>query len=554
MLKRLFIQNFAIIDEVEIDFSEGLNIITGETGAGKSIILGALGLLKGERANAQMVRNAEKKAIIEAHYLVKMNSVQTIFDKHDIQFTERVIIRRELSADGKTKAFVNSIPCNLNVLQDIGNHLVEIHSQHDSLEIKSSEYQLYIIDAFAENLELLMTMKEMFSRYKLVNKELALAKEGINRSEADKELKEYHLQELNLFDFSDWKLDKLEETLDLLENSLEIKQQLQNSISVLSLADQNLIDSLKEILVRMRKLDKYSIELGGINEELDGSIDQLSQISRDYERLMDKVDYDEERLISLREQFTFIQKMLKKHNLTKIEELQEYKLNLETMLSWAENLNEKIIELELKVHQCYNECIEVSKKLDEKRRAILPLLESKLISNLKELELGNSQFEIEIQEDKSLISETGCNKVNFLFTANIGSSLKELKNAISGGEMSRFVLAIKSMLAEKINLPTLIFDEIDTGVSGLVANRVANMLTKLSNSHQIIAITHLPQIASRGYHHFNVFKITTDNLTSTNIKLLHQADREIEIAKMISGENITQASLAGARELLAVKA
>jgi DNA repair protein RecN (Recombination protein N) len=380
---------------------------------------------------------------------------------------------------------------------------------------------------------------------------LQLAINSESKSQADKDLQMYHLQELNQFDFEDWDLEKLEEELALCENALEIKQQLATTIMTLSESETNLLDGLREVLSRLRKLDKYSKELVEINTSLEVSIDSIAESVRGYGRLMDRTDLNEEKLVELRDQFQFIFKNLKKHGLSSIAELSEHKMNLQKALDWNENLGEKIQELQLRMQAEEKECINTAEQLSDRRKSIKTAIESKLITNLKELELGNSQFEIEINADSKLLSSQGFDNVTFLFTANAGTSLKELKNAISGGEMSRFVLAIKSLLADKIALPTLVFDEIDTGVSGLVANRVAGMLSKLSQNHQIIAITHLPQIASQGFHHFKVFKTTENNFTSTNIKLLHQADREIEIAQMISGEHITQASLASARELLA---
>jgi DNA repair protein RecN (Recombination protein N) len=551
MLQRIYITNFAIIDEVQIEFNDRLNIITGETGAGKSIILGALGLLKGDRANSQMVRNTAQRAIVEGEFVLNSSKFQNLFQNLNLVFREKTIIRREINADGKGKSIVNDQPVNLSQLQALGAWLTEIHSQHDSLEIKSADFQLEIVDVFAGNAKLLEEMKEKYTRFRSTQKELQLALESESKSQADKDLQMYHLQVLNQFDFEGWNLEKLEEELALCENALEIKQQLATTIMTLSESETNLLDGLREVLSRLRKFDKYSKELGEINASLDVSIDSIAESVRGYGRLMDRTDLNEEKLAELRDQFQFIFKNLKKHGFSSIAELSEHKMNLQKTLDWNENLGEKIQELQLKIQSEEKDCISTAEQLSDNRKSIKSAIESKLVTNLKELELGNSQFEIEINADPKLLSSQGFDNVTFLFTANAGTSLKELKNAISGGEMSRFVLAIKSLLADKISLPTLVFDEIDTGVSGLVANRVASMLSKLSQNHQIIAITHLPQIASQGFHHFKVFKTTENNFTSTNIKLLHQADREIEIAQMISGEHITQASLTSARELLA---
>ena len=480
MLKRLLIKNYAIIDAVEIDFSPRLNIITGETGAGKSILLGALGLIKGERAQTQMVRSSDNKCIIEAVFDLSETRLELWFQQMNIPYQKLTMLRRELSADGKTKAFINDTATNVSMLQELGDQLVEIHSQHDSLELKSSDFQLEVVDAFAENTELKQQMTLLYQAWKLMQKEYQLLLQSQSKSQAEKDLQTYQLQELNLYDFDTWNQEKIESDHLLAENALEIKQILSVSSRTLQHEEVNLVDSLKEILNRLRKFEKYSKELTQINEQMDSSVEQLVQVARDYELLADNTEFDQEQLAELQEKVEFIHKMLRKHQVASLSELVLVKQDLSTALNYGENLN----------------------------------------------------------------------TVEFLFTANAGSPLRELKRAISGGEMSRFMLAIKSLIAQKIELATMIFDEIDTGVSGLVANKVATVLDKLAKGHQIIAITHLPQIASRGSHHINVYKSTENKVTTTHLKLLHQADREIEIARMISGESITPASLASARELL----
>jgi DNA repair protein RecN (Recombination protein N) len=550
MLKRLLIRNYAIIDEVEIDFSPRLNIITGETGAGKSIILGALGLIKGERAQTQMVRSADKKCTIEAVFDLSEIKLEPWFQSVQLPYNKLTTVRRELSADGKTKAFINDIACNVSLLQDLGNRLVEIHSQHDSLELKSSEFQLEVVDAFADNSSLKLEMAQSFSSLKTMQKEHQLLVHSQSKSQAEKDLQTYQLQELNQYDFEEWDQTKIEADHLLAENALEIKQLISGSVRAMTQDEINLLDSLKEILSRLRKFEKFSKELTDINEQMDNSLEQLSEVARDYEALADNTEFDEEQLIELREKVEFIHKMLRKHQVTNLSDLMVLKQDLSTALQYGENLNEKIAELELALSKQKTKCLELASQLSARRKGVLSLIDTQLLDNLKELQMENSQFQIELISDDNKLSEKGFDSVEFLFTANAGSPLRELKRAVSGGEMSRFMLAIKSLIAQKIDLATMIFDEIDTGVSGLVANKVATVLDKLSKAHQIIAITHLPQIASRGSHHINVYKSTENKVTTTHLKLLHQADREIEIARMISGETITPASLASARELL----
>jgi DNA repair protein RecN (Recombination protein N) len=550
MLKRLLIRNYAIIDEVEIDFSPRLNIITGETGAGKSIILGALGLIKGERAQTQMVRSADKKCTIEAVFDLSEIKLEPWFQSVQLPFNKLTTVRRELSPDGKTKAFINDTVCNVSLLQELGAKLVEIHSQHDSLELKSADFQLEVVDAFAENAALNIEMSRAFVSLKSMQKEYQLLVQSQSKSQAEKDLQTYQLQELNQYDFDEWNQEKIESDHQLAENALEIKQLLAGSVRTMKDDEVNLLDSLKEILSRLRKFEKYSKELAGINEQMDSSLEQLTQVARDYEVLADDTEFDEEYLNELREKVEFIHKMLRKHQAANLSDLILLKQDLATALNYGENLNEKITELEKALAKQKSECIGLASKLSVRRKGVLSLIENQLLNNLKELQMENSQFQIELLSDETNLSEKGIDSVEFLFTANAGSPLRELKRAISGGEMSRFMLAIKSLIAQKIDLATMIFDEIDTGVSGLVANKVATVLDKLAKAHQIIAITHLPQIASRGSHHISVYKTTENNVTTTHLKQLHQADREIEIARMISGESITPASLTSARELL----
>ena len=550
MLKRLLIKNYAIIDAVEIDFSPRLNIITGETGAGKSILLGALGLIKGERAQTQMVRSSDNKCIIEAVFDLSETRLELWFQQMNIPYQKLTMLRRELSADGKTKAFINDTATNVSMLQELGDQLVEIHSQHDSLELKSSDFQLEVVDAFAENTELKQQMTLLYQAWKLMQKEYQLLLQSQSKSQAEKDLQTYQLQELNLYDFDTWNQEKIESDHLLAENALEIKQILSVSSRTLQHEEVNLVDSLKEILNRLRKFEKYSKELTQINEQMDSSVEQLLQVARDYELLADNTEFDQEQLAELQEKVEFIHKMLRKHQVASLSELVLVKQDLSTALNYGENLNEKIAELEVNLDKQKKECLRIAAELSKRRKSVLSDIEAQLLSNLKELQMENSQFQIEMISDEKYLSDRGFDTVEFLFTANAGSPLRELKRAISGGEMSRFMLAIKSLIAQKIELATMIFDEIDTGVSGLVANKVATVLDKLAKGHQIIAITHLPQIASRGSHHINVYKSTENKVTTTHLKLLHQADREIEIARMISGESITPASLASARELL----
>lgn len=347
MLKRLLIKNYAIIDEMEIDFSPRLNIITGETGAGKSILLGALGLIKGERAQTQMMRSSDKKCIIEAVFDLSETRLELWFQQVNIPYQKFTIVRRELSADGKTKAFINDTASNVSMLQELGDQLVEIHSQHDSLELKSSDFQLEVLDAFAENTELKQQMTLQYKAWKMMHKECQLLIQSQSKSQAEKDLQTYQMQELNLYDFDTWDQEKIESDHLLAENALEIKQILSSSSRILQHEEVNLLDSLKEILNRLRKFEKYSKELTQINEQMDSSVEQLVQVARDYELLADNTEFNQEQLAELQEKVEFIHKMLRKHQVTSLSELVLVKQDLSTALNYGENLNEKIAELEV---------------------------------------------------------------------------------------------------------------------------------------------------------------------------------------------------------------
>ena len=551
MLKRLLIKNYAISDAVEIDFSPRLNIITGETGAGKSILLGALGLIKGERAQTQMVRSSDNKCIIEAVFDLSETRLELWFQQVNIPYQKFTIVRRELSADGKTKAFINDTATNVSMLQELGDQLVEIHSQHDSLELKSSDFQIEVLDAFAENTELKQQMTLQYKAWKMMHKEYQLLIQSQSKSQAEKDLQTYQMQELNLYDFDTWDQEKIESDHLLAENALEIKQILSSSSRTLQHEEVNLVDSLKEILNRLRKFEKYSKELTQINEQMDSSVEQLVQVARDYELLADNTEFNQEQLAELQEKVEFIHKMLRKHQVTSLSELVLVKQDLSTALNYGENLNEKIAELEVNLDKQKKECLRIAAELSKRRKSVLSYIETQLLSNLKELQMENSQFQIELISNEKHLSDRGFDTVEFLFTANAGSPLRELKRAISGGEMSRFMLAIKSLIAQNIELATMIFDEIDSVISGEPAKQVGLLLQELGQARQVLCITHQPQIAAKGQAHLYVYKEQEGKTTHTHVRILEAAERVTHIARMIGGDPPSKAALEHANELLA---
>ncbi len=550
MIKQLCIQNFAIIDQMTISFSDRLNIITGETGAGKSILLGALGLLMGERAQSNSAKNPEAKCIVEGTFDVSKLNIKSWFETNELDYADETIIRRELLPGGKSRAFVNDTPCTIQVLSELGLQLVDIYSQHDSLELKNYDYQLKIIDAFAQNDVLLKQYTDAYQRLRKnkITYESLLASH--QDKEKEQELLQYHLQEMLLYSFEEWDFAKMENDLVLMENAVDIKQSLSACVHLFKSDEQNLQGVLQDILNRQRKFEKVSSDLQAINDNFQSILEEMKEIFKSYERLEEGIEFDEEQINNLREQIDFINKLMLKHRKHDFSELVAYKNELESKLEMLENSDSYLLELKEQLKKDYLLCMQLAEQLTDKRKATFEIVEKTLMLYLVELGMENSQFKIWINSSKDHMRETGIDEVRFLFSANKGIAPQDLKNAISGGEMSRFMLSIKSMMAKKILLPCLIFDEIDTGVSGIVANKVANILEELTAQHQVVAITHLPQIASRGSHHLYIYKDKTADITQSSIKILSPQERELEIAKMIAGDQVTETSLAGARELL----
>lgn len=550
MLLSLEIKNFAIIDKIQLEFSPRLNIITGETGAGKSIILGALGLLKGERAQANQMLHPDEKGFIEGRFNIEKLELKNYFEYNDLDYAPEILIRRELLPGGKSRAFINDTPCSIQLLQELGEKLVNIHSQHDSLELKSHQFQLQIVDAYADIKPLKMDFKSQFNDLSALKSEYARLIDLKSKGDKELELKKYHFEELNQYDINAWDWSKMETDLEWMENAMEVKLLLQASSNALSYDEMNLVDALTDILNKVRKYDKTSSELQKINETLANTIEELKQTSKDYESMNNKIEYDEEQILELQSKIQFGVNIMRKHQVNEFHSLLNIKEQLALDLSKIENLDTEINSLMSKIASIEKSCLQLAHHISTKRKAVLPEIEKTLLNYLVEMKMEESQFKIQMTTDEQQMTEIGIDSVRFLFSANKGKEPQDIKNAISGGEMSRFMLALKSMMAKKIQLPTLIFDEIDTGVSGIVASKVAMILEKLTEQHQVIAITHLPQIASRGDYHLMVYKETNETNTLSKIKRLDSEARELEIAKMISGENITETSLAGARELL----
>ncbi len=553
MLKTLRIKNYAIINEAEISFSDKLNIITGETGAGKSILLGALSLILGDRADSKVLFNKEKKCVVEGVFDISNYGLETFFEEENIDFENETFIRRELNDNGKSRAFINDTPVNLNVLQQLADKLITIHSQHETLALGDSGFQLIVIDALANNKELLLLYKTQYQNWKLITKKLKETEELSKRALSEKDFILFQFEELDKAELDSIDQPILENELTQLTHSEEIKKKLMLSSGLMDNAENNITINLRLVIAQLNSIVKYSPDIADYIQRLESSYIEIKDISRDLDNKAELTIADPARSEEIQQQLNILFRLQKKHNCSNTEELIQFRNQLAVKLNAFINSEEEIEKLKKEQNKLFVQVSLTAKKLSEKRTNTFNTLERSVGELLTEVGMKDAELKVrhEYDADKYL-SDTGADHIQYLFSANKGSALQDIKKVASGGELSRLMLCIKSLLAKSVALPTLIFDEIDTGVSGEIAHKVGNILLKLSSNHQLIAITHLPQIASRGDHHLFVYKETTSKSTNTKLKILSAEERLTEIAKMLSGEKPTKAALDNAMELLSL--
>lgn len=550
MLKSLEIKNYAIIEEVMIQFNGQMNIITGETGAGKSIMLGALGLITGERVDSAALLNKEEKCSVEAIFEMKDPIFKTFFQERDIDFEFETIIRREILPNGKSRAFINDSPVNLTVLKDLSSFLIEINSQNQSLELRSPAYQLSILDSFAEHENLLNDYKKAFSNYKKKTVLLDQLIDEEKKSAAELDFLQFQLNEIEEANLQGVQLPDLESELQTLQNAHEISAILLQTVHLLDEGDTNIQDALIASASSLSKIVKFNPAIKSLSERFEAIIIELKELSHEMKNIGEQTEFNPIRIEEINQILHGVYKLLKKHHLNDIPSLMQFEENLIDKIKQIQVSNSSIEPLKKELEALHQDILQKAKLLSTQRNSQVKMIEKKVMQNLSLLGMSNAILKIQIDTDFDQLKANGADEIQFLFSANKGIGLKDIKNAISGGEMSRFLLSLKTVLAEKMQLPTIIFDEIDTGVSGDIAYKVGELLHNLSQKHQLIAITHLPQIASKGNHHLFVFKETKEKTTKTNIKLLQKEERKIEIAKMLSGEKISDAALVNANELL----
>jgi len=549
VLKRLHIRNYALIDELEIHFSERLTIITGETGAGKSILLGALGLIMGERADTKVFYNDSEKCVVEAYFDVSEYDLRDFFAQNDLDYDDEVVIRRELSPAGKSRAFVNDGLATNQILQRLTENLVDLHQQFDTLDIHHVNFQLRMIDALADNGLLLKAYEQGYRQYATDRKELSALIERSQNGAKEMEFLRFQLDELLTAELIEGEQETLEGELAQLSNAEEIKRSYGAAYSHLADHDINLVGQLQELARSLSHTRKISAQLSAISERMDGLIADLQDIAKDCERIAEGTEHDPQRIAETTERLNVLYKLQKKHSASGVSELLEIQASLEHQTAGYSNMDAEIARLETAIAAQEKTLRKQAETLSQRRRSVPASFEARVQQMLTQLSMQHARLRVDIQELPQL-GPTGLDEVQFLFSSNLGARFLPIKDVASGGELSRLTLCTKSLVADAIPLPTLIFDEIDTGISGDVSLKMGLIMKELSTRHQVISITHTPQIAAKADTHYFVYKKVEGQRTVTNVRLLEPDERVRSIAVMLSGHPPSEAALATAREFV----
>jgi DNA repair protein RecN (Recombination protein N) len=551
MLNRLVIKNYALIDNLEINFDQDLNVLTGETGAGKSIVLGALGLILGQRADGKYFFNQQKKCIVEGYFLIKSYDLKDFFLNNDLDYEEETVLRREIALDGKSRAFINDTPVTLNIIKALGEQLIDIHSQHATLEINNADFQLLVIDVMAEHGGLLKQYKTQFKNFKELTQQLKFKSEEAEKAKTDQDYYQFLFDELEQANLRENEQAELETELNSLTHAEEIKRNLISASYLIDLSEDAAILKLNEAATQIQSIERYHSSIASFTQRLKSAIIEIKDVSAELENLEQSTSFNQAKADEINERLTLLYTLQKKHRIQSNQELIDLQNSFSDKLNQISSSDEELIRLEKEIIQLKSIIKKVAQQLSANRTKVLPAIEQYIIKMLADVGMPNAQIKIEQNIlDSENLDKNGIDRIKFLFNANKGHQLSELNKVASGGELSRLMLSIKSLIAKKTALPTIIFDEIDTGVSGEVANRVGNIMKELAKNMQVITITHLPQMASKGDAHYFVYKEVKDNFTYTQIKRLMPNERVLEIAKMLSGENPKDAAIENAKELL----
>ncbi|MCQ2283768.1 MAG: DNA repair protein RecN [Bacteroidales bacterium] len=553
MLQALQIENYALIRSLSITFDQGFTVITGETGAGKSILMGALSLILGNRADTDILYDKERKCIVEGTFNISTLSLQSFFEENDLDYQDTTIIRREINEKGKSRAFINDTPVTLNTLKNLASILIDIHSQHQNLLINDSGFRLNIIDQYAQNQETRAAYRESLTQWRRTEEKYNQLKQQCADAALQQEFHNFTVKELEQAHLQPEEQTQTEQNIELLSHAEEIKEHLYRAAQQLSEQDgETILQQLKSVESECSALTHLGNDYQEIANRLHNAIIEIQDLSYEISRKEAEVEVNPQELDRLNERIDLIYTLEKKYQVENIQGLLDLKAQLEeTLLHYTDN-QEALDQAESDRARLEKQTIQLAQKLTKSRQAVLSKLEKSMMQRLSLLGMSNCQFSIKL-ETTDAVHDNGMDQAIFLFSANKGVAPADVSKIASGGEMSRLMLALKSIITDSVLLPTVIFDEIDTGISGETANKVAKVMSLLAEGHQVIAITHLPQIAATGKQHYLVFKETSQGQTTTNLKMLTNSEREQAIATMLSGAHVTESAIATARELIQSK-
>ena len=553
MLKHLYIKNFTLIDELDIAFNSGFSVITGETGAGKSIILGAIALLLGQRADSKAIKQGAEKCVIEAEFDLSKYSMEDFFTENDIEFDHtECIIRRELTATGKSRAFINDTPVQLSMLKELGERLVDVHSQHQNLLLNKQDFQLSVVDILADDNKELSQYQSTFVQYHATQKELTALEEEIERNRQNSDFLKFQFDELTNANLAEGEQEALEQKSETMTHAEDIKSALYEADNALNAEGYGVVQSLRNALSALRGIENVLPDAKELTERIDSSYIELKDLAQEISHQMENIDFDPAELDTINSRLDKLYDLEKKYHVETVEELIEKRDSLHHQINNIENSDEALSELQKKLERLKVQAQKEADTLTKLRKKSASQIEKEMLSRLTPLGMPNVRFSIQI--DKETLSHNGQDKVSYLFSANTSTPLQPVSQVASGGEIARVMLSLKAMISGAVKLPTIIFDEIDTGVSGKIAEKMAQIMQEMGqHERQVISITHLPQIAALGSIHYKVEKEETAKGTSSRMRQLSSDERVTEIAQMLSGSDITNAAIQNAKELLKLK-
>ena len=549
MLIKLFVQNYALIKELDIELENGLTIITGETGAGKSILLGALSLILGTRADSSVLLDKNEKCIVEGTFRIEEYELNEFFTSNELDYEVVTILRREINPAGKSRAFINDTPVTVNLLKELGDRLIDIHSQHQTLMLNDNSFQLNLIDSFSGTAKLKNKYRESFSVYRKLKKEYAILKEKSDKNRSDLEYYQFQYNQLEESKLKQGEQVELETEQEILSHAEEIKLALSSSSNLFFAEERSILLMLREVKSNLGRIKSFLPESETLLSRTEITIIELEDLAAEIEKLSVSIEADPQRLSIINSRLDNIYSLIQKHHVNDLNELIVKKIEIKDLINSIVSSDDRLGELEALIDTESDSLKRISEEISAMRKGVLSEIESKITSLLQQLGIPNAKFKISLSRLNDY-SYSGIDQADFLFSANKQIAPENLAKIASGGELSRVMLSLKSLLTKNNNLPTIIFDEIDSGVSGEVADKVGQILSSMGKYMQVINITHLPQVASRGSRHFHVYKDDTDNSTFTRVKLLSHEERILEVARLLSGSEVTETAIKNAQELL----